>query len=946
MRKTLWMLGMCCLASLDGAGGGMVGSNVDPAPGPAGEKPYEMVMRGDDHEPLITFEDCTRWVVEGDHAEAALYRTEEEKLYRDYAGKLWFRAQGDNAEIRLRPVEKLMIDEPWNAVAVWNHGLSWVWQAQDKDHPWPQMSVLVRGADGKEYEIDGFARMYYDYWFYQRRLVNQPIPRPAEFVGLKFRNFSNDRPLAIYLDCVYFYQASERPLTFAPWPEQLPFPVRGETILPDQLTADFSNAVERVAPDTVAFVYRGDDGELRYEWKLDAPFLDGLKVIGPEGAVAPAVGAGVVLADGEKATLKLLENQLSGGVLHLKYLAAGTHAEARLDCEVAIKQKSLVFDFREETASAGQIARLELGRAEQTGPHQLFRLPFLTYGGVDTDPRMLLAKGLYLFSQFDWYVSNASELVGGEASGADFARFNGAAVYNAISDGTRNPLRERLFLNVSANPWEVFPTVDNPPSPFREIQGDRLWRVASSHSPEELALNTRLRRLGLEKITIRYHEDDWRDSGDSYTFRLHAAPKKGGDAALKQFVAAVRQLGWKIGLYTNYTDFAPVNPLWDEDNMMWRQDGNWLDSWARCYAPKPMWGVEMQAELAPQIQAKFGEDHSYCDVHTAVTPFSRVDYDARVPGAGMFRRTFECYGRILYNEKFAHQGPAYSEGVNHWWYAGLVDGNYAQLMSNDRPNELWFPDFALRKLHILEMDAGMGSPGMFFGSRSWNMPQFIATSFAYGNIGFADNGHDDAAVMNIYYLMQPVQAGYVMEPVEAILYERDGIEYPTAAALVNGAWRDGRLRVRYANGFEMRLNANAEVWDDLPQWGWQVHSADRSRWSVRRLVDGKVVEASSGPDSCYFNSADGEAAYGGMRGEGAAALKREAGGWELIPARQYRSFAFAPELIGAGDGALTAIGVDADGNEVERRALLPASDGLLSAPAVNPAVFKYLLRRN
>ena len=131
MRKTLWMLGMCCLASLDGAGGGMVGSNVDPAPGPAGEKPYEMVMRGDDHEPLITFEDCTRWVVEGDHAEAALYRTEEEKLYRDYAGKLWFRAQGDNAEIRLRPVEKLMIDEPWNAVAVWNHGLSWVWEAQD-----------------------------------------------------------------------------------------------------------------------------------------------------------------------------------------------------------------------------------------------------------------------------------------------------------------------------------------------------------------------------------------------------------------------------------------------------------------------------------------------------------------------------------------------------------------------------------------------------------------------------------------------------------------------------------------------------------------------------------------------------------------------------------------------------------------------------------------------
>ena len=46
-----------------------------------------------------------------------------------------------------------------------------------------------------------------------------------------------------------------------------------------------------------------------------------------------------------------------------------------------------------------------------------------------------------------------------------------------------------------------------------------------------------------------------------------------------------------------------------------------------------MRSVEMEAKLAPQIQAKFGENHSYCDVHTAVTPFSRVDYDHRVPGA-------------------------------------------------------------------------------------------------------------------------------------------------------------------------------------------------------------------------------------------------------------------------------------------------------------------------
>ena len=105
-------------------------------------------------------------------------------------------------------------------------------------------------------------------------------------------------------------------------------------------------------------------------------------------------------------------------------------------------------------------------------------------------------------------------------------------------------------------------------------------------------------------------------------------------------------------------------------------DGEWQVSWSRCYAPKPQIAWEQEVIFAPKIQKMFNTNHSYCDVHTAVSPMSRVDYDYRVPGAGTFRHVINCFGLLLMNESKTY-GPVYSEGGNHWWYAGLLDGNYA-----------------------------------------------------------------------------------------------------------------------------------------------------------------------------------------------------------------------------------------------------------------------------
>ena len=124
----------------------------------------------------------------------------------------------------------------------------------------------------------------------------------------------------------------------------------------------------------------------------------------------------------------------------------------------------------------------------------------------------------------------------------------------------------------------------------------------------------------MTKVVITDHETGWRDGGESFTFRTRAAPRKGGDEGQADYARKIHALGFRYGIYNNYTDFAPVNEHWDEDHVTRTPDGQWQTAWARCYNPKPSRAVEVEARLAPIIQEKFHLDTAYCDVHTAVRP--------------------------------------------------------------------------------------------------------------------------------------------------------------------------------------------------------------------------------------------------------------------------------------------------------------------------------------
>ncbi len=948
---------------------------ADPEPGPVGEKPYEMEGRSEQGEPLVAFDDLTGWEVEGENAEGWLYLSQEWRLFRDYCAKLVYAARGDKKPaLIIRPSRPIPIPEPWDCVNFWNVGNHW----GHKTHPnpaLPHVKILLLDAEGKSFKID-LEQIDYIYWFMMHgRLTKKQeaqAKRPFTFHGIQFTNTTNPEKRAIFLGPLYTYKERLDPLEFAPWPEKLPFPTRPETILPTNKTRDFRNDTRQDGEATL-FTYRDAQNEMTYHYRPTDATLGDIELFWQGKTLHPCARGGICFADnGKKVEVddpavghQLLRQTLNDGQLEVLWRLTYKDLQTDLTYRLQILQKSLVVDIE---VSKPVAMLVDSGRAEPVPDAKLFNFPFLTYGWLNKDPRVLYTHGLFLTNLFDWYHSDASEVHGKAEEGPDWATYSADLKYNKKTDGIRNPIRERFFITASPDVHEVLPTIPNPPSPWRHVQAERLWRWRGGFDHQmEIDDATRLRNHGCDKITVRFHENTWRDTGESFTFRLNAGPKRGGDPALARMVTAIKALGWRVGLYTNYLDYAPVNSYFNENYVLRWTDGLWWPrGWSRCYNAKPMWAMEMQALLAPRIQKKFDTNHSYCDVITSVAPWHRVDYDVRVPGAGMFRRTYECYGRIFCNEKIVYPGPVYSEGPLHWIYAGLTDGNYGQI-AHEEPHKLpLLVDFDLLKIHPLQMDAGMGTQGMYFRNCPFDKPehqdQFLAATIAYGHIGYC--GHFDLpGDLKTYYMMQQAQQRYAMIPVTTIEYEHEGRFLDTSTALVSGAYLNNRLHVVYENGTQVYVNGHDEPWNvrindrdfELDRWGYLVQRSadDLLVYSAVMAVAGpearsgprQRVDYSAGTEQYYADSRGGFVFLGPLAIEGCAALKKDGEDWWIIPTTKFTDFAFLPELANLNQGQDVEMLAQKEDGSAAPAPELRWSRGLLHVlPQAEPA-FKYRIRQ-
>lgn len=889
-------------------------SNADEPGVTPGKRPYELDWANrhkPNHPQLVDFEDLIGWRVRGfDGAEAKLYRSKEQMLFGEYTAKAVYRGGTARSRFVMEPSEPIVIPNEFTGVNLWVRGNNWGWINPPRTAR-TSVRVLVRDAKDEEYRIP-LGVNNFDYWFLMHCTLVSPdgrernyertsskfdevIDTPARFIGIEVAGCSNERPAKLFFDALSFYEIAYKPLTFEPQPETLAWPTTPDTILPT-CKNEVRNEVQ-VEGKRYTFTARSGGETIRYVYAPATGDLSDLIVHAGGQRFVPCAKGGLVFElEGKEVRpgdpgvhRKLLNHKQERERIVADWeIRLGEHA-ARYRYAFRVKGKSLVVDV---SADGGKATRFDIGLARGLHEPKAVYIPFLTCG--NEWPKVVCSmkddKPVFLLALLDYYNSEASALFGTPRLQDKHAvGYNGGAVYRRKTDGERNDLRERVFINVSRDVHEVLPNIPNPKCDTGEIAREFTWRNIAAPQREMLA---RYKAYGIDKFIACHHEIGWRDAGESFTMRLRAAPRI-GDEKLAEYSEWLRGLGYRFGTYTNYVDFAPVNANWDEDAVCLNPDGTWQTAWPRCYALKPLRAVEKEAYYAPRIHEKFGTNAQYCDVHTCYVPWGRTDYDARTPGAGKFKTQFNAFARLLLNESKAHHGPVFSEGSYHWFYAGIVDGNYGQIVPHGRGWQIEpIVDFDLLKMHPLMTDFGMGMPSMYYGRHgAWTedrshhsrwFDQFHTSTIAFGHIGYLASEWGFAGTLKSYYLIQALQKRYTMVPVEQIRYFDGERLVDTSTALITDAYKRRQIYARYASGLETWCNLSPEhYWsvrvDErdyvIPPFGFVAHRKD-DILAYSAIVDGRRHELVVCDEVLYLDSRGQVVRTPWITTKGAVAVKR------------------------------------------------------------------------
>ncbi|MCX5644006.1 MAG: hypothetical protein NTZ17_04875 [Phycisphaerae bacterium] len=883
-----------------------------PADETPGARPYEMVRanRQPPQVPLVNFDSLEGWQVEcTEGAVADLFGSQKQRVWESPVARLVYRGTSNKSTVIVRPSVPIAIPDAVSATTLWVYGNNWSW-APEPGTPRTTISLLLIDKDNATHTLE-LAQVGWKEWW----LVHKVLPpnlldkKPLRFAGLRVTGGSNKEDRELYFEDLVFFQENPAPLAFEPRPKRgvdpfpgqspgantgpgrLPFPTREETILPDNLTADYAARLEQ-AGEAWRFSYKDAKTQLDYELKPGTRFWEPALVRLNGTVIGKTLTEAGLKFVAEPQNARLIQVQATNGELKASWQATVNGTEVVIQSTVRLWQKSLVVDC---TCTGGLATELSYGHIDGVVNPELLLLPYMNYGGHHLNVLMSRSRAPYFASVWmDWYRSNASAPYCVDKIEGDKVQLNGGVHYLPKTDGRRNDLFERFFVTFSPIFEETLATIPNPPAKRGQEAATRLWQESwgPADYQKEHERSKKLRAYGIEMLTQCNHEITWRDGGESFTFRDAAAPGKGGDKALKEYVADQRSLGWRSGLYTNYTDFAPVNAFWDTDRVMRRSDNNLVTAWPRCYSPKALFAVEADAKLAPLIQKKFGTNAAYTDVHTSVSPWDRTDFDARVPGAGTFAATYYAYGELLLHDQDVYDGHCWSEGNHQWLYSGLCTGNYGLTYSSLR---LWrypyLPHFDLLKMHPLTVDIGVPWTGQFFtGKDGWQKPenivtsidQFLAATIAYGHIGWlVEEAHGIRQTCRSYYMLQPLQSRYAMLKPQEIRYGTDHGLVSSSEAFQSGVWRKSKIFILYPNGLRIWVNGSAEEsWQvehegtahDLPPFGWLALGTD-GFLECSESLGGKRYDRVSAPDCVFIDGRGMWRTFDGVETLGSVALR-------------------------------------------------------------------------
>ena len=875
-------------------------------------RPYEMVWanrRADEVVPVDRLESAEGWSVECENSVAKVSSADDRLLFGDGTLRLDYRGAGKNPKVRLRRLEPLKLSS-FDTFSVWIYGNNFYGRSPSNT-PMTRLVADFTDAKGKPFTLSTATILHREWCKFQIKvpkgsLRTRTLAGGCSFIGFTLLGGKNTEDRRLDLTSVCAFVEDLKPLTFKPRAK------RGVQVFKDQPQGvnvgegrlPFPTVETTVVPPTSK-----RDESLEFRTPQKAGEWDDLAFrIGNGPWIPLATGGGVW-------------PRTAAGKAEVKWSRIGN---------------SLVADI---VVKGGGVEEVRFGGVGVEPKAKAVPIPFYTYGSEKWDerPRVVVAKcdaGVrFVSATLDWTQSNAS-IAFPPKSGDAIVQANGGARYRPKTDGVRNDVYERFVWTVSPKFEETLPFIPNPVSPWRAVTGRATWvssGATGDRTPNREALFWHWRK-GIRRLIVTDHETGWRDGDESYTFRTDPAPGRGGDKGQYEYARKmIDGFGFRYGPYNNFTDFAPVNGFWRSDFVSRLEDGNWKQAWARCTAPKPLYSVEMCEKLTPIIQRKFHFNTAYCDVHTAVTPWSRTDYDARVPGAGTFAQTFYAYGEIMGIQKRTWNGPVSSEGRYQWLYSGLTDHNYGQDCTYRLMEHPWIVDFNLLRMHPLTSDFGCFA-GMLFGDAnvpkgsSWRVVDpWTAVTLAFGHSSFLLPQDPVYA----YFMTLAPASRYSQENVRKIRYaDAEGNLYTTSEAVVNGEVAHNRIVVDYDGGTTVVVNGDPDGGSfsmrrgdgvlTLPQWGFLCRGGDTVAFS------GKARGGTNRVDFCRGGREDG---YVFLHGRGIPTefpggatdgwlirLSEKDGTEEIVPEKKDGSFE-----IGLPYAATRLVGLRAKSNAEEVR---------------------------
>ncbi len=606
--------------------------------------------------------------------------------------------------------------------------------------------------------------------------------------------------------------------------------------------------------EAVDFTYAGPDCAITYRYVPETGTLRDLQIVYNGGfAFFPAYDGGIRLFELGGAFLRPQDNRhvttvLQEGFEGAAYLArfrwSGEGAELDFSVRLRLEGKSLIVEFAAERRS-GAVLEFGTGRTEGTPAPRVIVLP---YGHS-----VLLTNGVFVSEVLDVAASASSGIWPQKSLYTETsAAFGSVAVYGSRSDGRRNALRETLRFAVSPDITDTFVFPANPVSDFRAELKNRvvldLWRPTFAAASADVAT---LASCGFRDLFVILHE--WQKYGydNGLPTVVPAGEGYGGDGELRALSELARRNNGLFALHTNYVDFYPNSEVWNPADIALDSLGKPITAWFNTSVPiqsyllKPTRVRAYATTAEPAVHAAYGTTAAYLDVHTAILPGFRVDFDARAPGAARQSETLLRYRDLVAFTRSMHGGPVAGEGMGFSLaiWAGYVDAIEADPRSyfdatGGRPGAAvpLLPDYFLKGVRPLFVPHGVGYFERFSSTRARppgqaDLEAYRAATIGFGNAGFLSNPFgkdiDFTEVLRDYCFVKHLQALYLNASPVIIRYNVGGAVLPLSDALrlvvpaaafdeVDDVLREelGCLRIEYDNGLKIWVNRTASrYWD-------------------------------------------------------------------------------------------------------------------------------------